>query len=123
MKTNTPHTPAPASPAHTPGPWHFDGNEFCGSLPIYGNPTRTHWIASIVLPDDAAHENGKRIVACVNACEGLSDPVAQIKELRDALFNLAWCIENRNANGEEIAVGALLDAQKALANFSKGGAK
>lgn len=86
MKTHTAHTPATASPAHTffvmpasilkndVDPVRIlDGDG--DTLATVNAPNQTKWRD----PQAVA----TRIVACVNACEGLSDPIAQIKALRE----------------------------------------
>jgi hypothetical protein len=52
-------------PRHTPGPW-----QHCTSLISAG----TKPIASIVVKTPEFGWNAKRIVECVNACEGIADP-------------------------------------------------
>lgn len=45
-------------------------------------------------------EHRARIVSCVNACAGMSDPAAEIQALREAVKEagdaLEWAIENMN---------------------------
>ena len=81
MKTHTPHTPAPASPAHTPEPWRVAIHAPAGLVKIEAD--------KIVVADTIRNEaNATRLVACVNACAGMTDPAAQIKAMRDALKGL-----------------------------------
>lgn len=122
MKTNTPHTPASDSPAHTffvmPASIRkhdvdpvriLDGDG--DTLATVNAPSQTKWHD----PQAVA----ARIVACVNACAGLSDPAAQIKALRDALAGL---IADKYLS-DPINADRMAPAREALANFSKGGAK
>lgn len=133
MKTNTPHAPAPDSPAHTPAPW-VAVSPHPGQFAIVPENRQKHapthtlaYVRDFQANDEA---NAARIVACVNACEGLSDPVAQIKALRDALIqsckDILWIAQEaeKRAGVPRAIIGAARhSAQKALANFSKGGAK
>ena len=68
---------------HTPGPWQYDGNGRIDAL-AYRKPTGfvlkdgTEYIGGLVaLPYDCGEGtdggNARRIVACVNALDGLSD--------------------------------------------------
>jgi len=66
-------------------PWDFDGE---------------NWITDVdnkeVLNLDSIHsKNAKRLVACVNACAGMTDPAAEIQAMREAIRNashFASCI-------------------------------
>jgi len=62
---------------HTPGPWTVDHE--CISA------NRAH-ISMAIGPDGATYAeqkaNAARIVACVNACEGIEDPTTAITEFR-----------------------------------------
>lgn len=75
---------------HAPGPW---GAEFCdrehddgfkAGGPIYIHDRRGHVIAAV--SDDApmseANATAARIIECVNALEGVRDPVAYLERLR-----------------------------------------
>ena len=83
-------TPAESESRHTPEPWIFDpdaGKEIAifqaeGGLAICDIVTTTG--EGFYRPDSAARgeANAARIVACVNACEGMSGPVAEIARLR-----------------------------------------
>ena len=44
----------------------------------------TEFIAYDEIPKDEATANAQRIVACVNACEGMENPVEEINNLRHA---------------------------------------
>ncbi len=67
---------------HTPGPWSRNGNR------IHGESGSL--VATIAYFREASIEigNARRIVACVNACEGISTEALEagvVKELREAL--------------------------------------
>ena len=76
---------------HTSEPWaygHTHGNTLIvqqGEDPTYC-PT---FIAATGMPGKAFPANGTanaaRIVACVNACQGMTDPAAEITALREAV--------------------------------------
>lgn len=83
------------STKHTPGPWKFH------SKPINGNYTietdrelrgDCWWVCdtgeSAYILDEERKANAARIVACVNACEGIADPSA-VKDLLEALEMVA----------------------------------
>lgn len=56
---------------HTPGPWHIVEGRTYGSLEVFSEDTA---IAEIWRRGNASLEmaNARRIVACINACEGFS---------------------------------------------------
>lgn len=75
---------------HAPGPWgvefvdeHADGSGFA-ARPIYIHDRRGHIVAAV--SDDApmseANATAARIIECVNALEGVADPVAYLARLR-----------------------------------------
>lgn len=75
---------AAAPAAHTPEPWGYENGE------IYGFEDGEQVLIATATrdPEDALTEfdaaNIPRIVACVNACEGMADPAAAIATLRTA---------------------------------------
>lgn len=94
-------------PVHTAEPWAIH--------PIYTKGTLTHWGINGVnntgtqltsgrivdVPRNAPNHDGPtqeanaaRIVACVNACAGLSDPTADLAALREALRRVQNLAEN-----------------------------
>jgi len=83
---------APASPVHTPEPWTIGGHPKDNS--------GIDW-REILAPSDfwpmyvgqSLKEDAARICACVNACQGMHDPAAEIKALRDALENFCRQVE------------------------------
>ena len=71
---------------HTPGPW-FEHN-----LAI-GDGARGPFTYPLGRDAETAAANASRIVACVNACEGLADPGAAIKALRASLAETLRALE------------------------------
>ena len=62
-------------------PWDFDGE---------------NWITDVdnkeVLNLDSIHsKNAKRLVACVNACAGMTDPAAEIEAMREVVAAAENC--------------------------------
>lgn len=84
---------------HTPGPWRADGAEVWGTHAMRFNLTTggTPMIARVCKHEDAERpfpyeENARRIVACVNACEGISTD--RLEDLGRPLMNhLIGCDE------------------------------
>lgn len=73
---------------HTPEPWSADRVTEIGPIGISAGPTH---IGEIIGTGDAAEDaaNAARIVACVNACAGISDPAATLRSAREAI---AWAL-------------------------------
>lgn len=77
--------------AHTPGPWMVleETDHEPVTLTVVFAPGRETCVAatwhgvSNGQSVDEAEANAARIVACVNACEGMKDPAAVIQSLRD----------------------------------------
>lgn len=68
-----------SQPKHTPGPWSVDPeSEDAEAFVIFGPEKDNGWcslIACLAKRSDLPVEaNAARIVACVNACEGIADP-------------------------------------------------
>lgn len=105
MHTHTPHTPAPASPAHTPEPWRVAIHAPAGLVKIEAD--------KIVVADTIRNEaNATRLVACVNACAGMTDPAQEIAALRARSNNVpAMCAEVEKQRAE---IKALRDALEGL---------
>jgi hypothetical protein len=84
--TIKPATPPPPW-THTPGPWEADGGDtstwWAVTLPTGGYVIADLSESSYSADQDAA--NARRIVACVNACEGIDDPAAALAEVREVL--------------------------------------
>ena len=71
---------------HTPGPWKYDGQEAVyPSAPIEA-PTCLPICHVSYEQSERSPANLRRIVACVNACEGIVDPSA-VPEMLDELKN------------------------------------
>lgn len=65
----------------TPEPWHVDG--MCPSaVGESGSGYNNHVATCYSGGTNSADYNADRIVACVNACAGMDDPVAEIELLR-----------------------------------------
>lgn len=115
-----------ASRTHTPEPWHHSAD-----LPHHG--CRLIHAADGYLVADAGRitkrtgdemiSNARRIVACVNACEGMTDPAVEIAAMRAALepfaelATSAKCAEmpEHAARTFVITAASMLAARKALA--------
>ena len=63
---------------HTKEPWVTE-DEFVDSVEGY-SVARCHWDNG-----DQGDEDAKRIVACVNACAGMKNPIEEIAELKKQL--------------------------------------
>ena len=127
MKTiNTPQTPAPASHAHTPEPWSINGYEQWDKFgPIKRASIVAQWdngfsetlLIATVNTTKQIEANAARIVACVNACAGMTDPAAQIKALRDALEDAEFLLRKCGNNWKE--AGSMADSMKRSANDAR----
>jgi hypothetical protein len=84
--TIKPATPPPPW-THTPGPWEADGGDtstwWAVTLPTGGYVIADLSDSSYSADQDAA--NARRIVACVNALEGVDDPAAVVSQARTVL--------------------------------------
>lgn len=76
---------APKAVQHTPGPWEVD-DEDC----VIG-ANRVIAVCQAAPTNVVSDANAARIVDCVNACEGMDDPVKTIADLRfnDARYESA----------------------------------
>jgi hypothetical protein len=90
-KTSIPETP----PQHTATPWKLQKPSWARDIYIYecGKDITTA-IAQVFghQVDDGEAEaiaHARRIVDCVNACAGMSDPAAEIEAMREALRCIA----------------------------------
>lgn len=89
------------SAKHTPGPWIID--EDASSFDIFSDAeVGTPFIASIRRSalssglDELARANARRIVACVNACEGVPTEVLEAeKYINSASFGLRRSIKKQ----------------------------
>lgn len=127
--------------AHTPGPWvvHDDPKDgwpmimaggLAGRIVANVNPESCQDISSIpAFVRMPANANAARIVACVNACEGMADPAAEIAKLRaqnaELLAALTEMVRIWDGPRERAAVGfaaAVSTARAAIAK-AQGGAQ
>lgn len=93
--------------SHTPGPWEVDDE-----AQIIGNNIVVA-LTRLNMGWQTADANAARIVACVNACEGMDDPAEAILQLREEIAArvqigadgltdrerelaeaLRWCLDN-----------------------------
>lgn len=110
---------------HTPGPWEFKlvdraGFElpqiFAGGIPV---------VTGMVARDDIGVDraNADRIVACVNGCEGITNP-AGVPDLVSALEELIATYPinedyRANSNDEQRMVNAIRFANRTLAKTKR----
>jgi len=104
---------------HTAGPWHVGGEYSQGEALLYiGAPSSPMILASMNEVHVSTRANATRIVACVNALEGIDDPAAfreAFGELVEALGDLmptVRCMEKHGVRYDPMQVDA---AVKALA--------
>jgi hypothetical protein len=97
---------------HTPEPWALHESESTSAFGIYHGkkyiPIGTCQSRVSYLPEDKA--NAARIVACVNACEGMGDPQSTIDNMRQELQrfrNGAKDIERIEDKHLRLAIAAL----------------
>lgn len=74
----------PTESKHTPEPWRASNTD--DKCVYINNPTGGRLVADCYGHSLISHEeeqaNAARIIACVNACEGMADPAADIAALR-----------------------------------------
>jgi hypothetical protein len=75
---------------HTPTPWAIDGEAFV-SIVHEGDAIAD--LSDSPFDCEQDHANAARIVACVNACEGIDDPAATLAEVREKLGAIAHILE------------------------------
>jgi hypothetical protein len=71
------HDNALTTTKHTPTPWEFDPSLGHNAVCARGLTGRPYRIAELSAPSTTSCEdeaNARRIVQCVNACEGIDDP-------------------------------------------------
>lgn len=91
---NESHANTAAAAGHTPGPWHIFEAEG-GNLILNAPHTGGRYTGAVVLNADSNHNaNAARIVACVNACEGIADPVDALASVRQLLAGWLRDIES-----------------------------
>ena len=82
--TTTTNAPVATQTAHTPAPWIQDATPAHAPCSFIIRSKSAHCDAWVpVRMNDSA--NSKRIVQCVNACEGMADPAVEIAALRAKL--------------------------------------
>lgn len=95
---------------HTPEPWHSN---------FYEGRTRTTTVSAEAKPSAVATaytpEDALRIVACVNACAGIDDPVATLAEVREVLEMIAG-----QGFTNTISEATMAEARAAIAKLGKG---
>lgn len=76
---------------HTPAPWHTLPSPHTDEPALYcGEPDLCLAVFCETDPDgEESKANAARVVACVNACEGIDDPAATLAEVRVLLEDLA----------------------------------
>lgn len=86
---------------HMREPWKIKAN-FADSILITGpEEALDPWIAQVISTNRKA--NAERIVACVNACEGMEDPAAEIAALKAQRNELLAALEELMAMpGEQL---------------------
>ena len=79
---------------HTPEPWEAkNGTDIVTTWnTVYGGPNLIAR-AALLGSTEYRDSNARRIVACVNACEGMTDPAKEIAALRACALRLADYIE------------------------------
>ena len=113
---------------HTPEPWYWHENDSYCEINSERDGQIVDSCASSCLGDiDLGRANARRIVACVNACEGMEDPAAEIAELKrqlDELLGLVKAVVYHSvpvtANGTRCAAFPWVEYE-AIVNKTKGG--
>ena len=101
---------------HTPTPWETSAAVSAGGVDWDVCEANAGDMLADLQGCPNAEANAKRIVACVNACEGIVDPEQNIPAMKHALENLVDCAGITWLPGykDELAA-AMLQARKALA--------
>ena len=115
---------------HTPEPWYWHENDSYCEINSERDGQIGDSCASSCLGDiDLGRANACRIVACVNACEGMEDPAAEIAELkrqRDELLGLVKAVVYHSlsvtVNGTLCAAFPWVEYE-VMVNKAKGGEK
>lgn len=84
---------------HTAEPWHRNVSP-ATRYPTIFSGRNTHVCRVVVdnLPADQVEANCARIVACVNACAGMTDPAAGIAHLRERIEALERVIRDHGGH-------------------------
>lgn len=114
---------------HTATPWHFD--EFSerndgrgmGYIRSHADNLEIAHHGDMARGIGENRANGERIVACVNACEGMQSPAVQIGALRqyetDASRQIATLTQQRDELARELGhLARLLEPQEADGSLS-----
>ena len=110
---------------HTPEPWTH-GTCGGGRLIVQEGDDPKYcptFIAATNIPGKAfspnSEANAARIVACVNACRGLTDPAAELTALRNYVGNNHLHSDYQNADQMRAEIAALREAVKLLGEHIK----
>ena len=98
---------------HTPGPWEADSDGHIYHAPTDEDADPHVARANRARPEHAA--NAARIVACVNACEGIDDPAVGLAKVRAALLAArGWLRHGADGGGRAGDVEDAMTAALAL---------
>lgn len=107
---------------HTPGPWYVSGQTILQDSERYSQIATLLRMTFKAKPNGEYHPceemeaNAARIVACVNACEGIDDPAQFVQNMRSDNRDLLHRLGNAEVENE--ALRAEIEALKAF-NESK----
>jgi len=121
-ETGWPLSGVGSSSTHTPGPWRVEGADIRCEPDEHDTGTFVAEMQSSRGPAET-RANAARIVACVNALEGVACPAEFVRKTRQALtWNLEVFLEMREqAEGPNPSDWTCIDATRAaLAAFSAG---
>lgn len=95
---------ADLKPQHTPGPWYFrpDDSSVEAQTPTGYNFRVANCADSFALDSETMKANAERIVACVNACEGIPDPEKVIRNMKGMLEDAAFQLERLTGDNLEV---------------------
>lgn len=89
------------SERHTPEPWSCESGHVIAEQ-TEGNILIANCNASYVLNQLQKEANAERIVACVNACQGMVDPDSEIQDLKQTQDELCKALETIMSSPEKI---------------------
>lgn len=98
---------------HRLEPWAAEQTEYCGSM-LTSVLSGTYIVAPMQGEGDIARANGERIVACVNACEGIADP-GVVPEMLAALKFVSEDFHQTSAVNGGLNIEAFQAVQKVIA--------
>ena len=90
----------PTEAGHTPEPWSFIRQD---NMIVAGNRLIGFTCRSINMSITERDSDASRIVACVNACAGLSDPAAELARLRLDRDNAVLLLRQERERTETLA--------------------